>query len=72
MRYLNSHGIIHRDLKPENILIDSNYYPRVCDFGFSRCFPESLSKSIKLTMTGEIITPLYMARELLRGEERYK
>lgn len=43
MRYLHAHGIIHRDFKPENILVDLNYYPRVCDFGFSRCFPKSLT-----------------------------
>ena len=71
MRYLHKHGIIHRDLKPENILIDENMYPRICDFGLSRCFSKSLSKSLKLTMTGEIGTPLYMAPELFNGDEEY-
>ncbi|KAK8853710.1 hypothetical protein M9Y10_016253 [Tritrichomonas musculus] len=71
MRYLHSQGIIHRDLKPENVLCDNDYYPRVCDFGLSRCFSEYFSKSLKLTMTGQIGTPLYMAPELLRDEERY-
>lgn len=36
LRYLHEHGIAHRDLKPENILLDDDYYPRVCDFGFSK------------------------------------
>lgn len=71
MRYLHEHGIVHQDLKPENILVDNLYYPRVCDFGLSRCFSESFSKSLKLTMTGEKGTPLYMAPELLRGDEHY-
>ena len=65
MRYLHKHGILHRDLKPQNILIDSNYYPRICDFGLSRCFSESLTKSMQLSMTGKIGTPLYMAPELI-------
>ncbi|KAK8870882.1 hypothetical protein M9Y10_008780 [Tritrichomonas musculus] len=71
MRYLHEHGIVHRDLKPENILADSNYYPRVCDFGLSRCFSTSLSNSMKLSMTGEFGTPMYMAPEILREEEKY-
>lgn len=65
MRYLHKHGILHRDLKPENILIDADYYPRVCDFGLSKCFSEIHTKSVKLSMTGKIGTPLYMAPELM-------
>ncbi|KAK8888066.1 hypothetical protein M9Y10_039126 [Tritrichomonas musculus] len=71
MDYLHKHGIIHRDLKPENVHIDDNYYPHICDFGLSRCFPKTITKSMKLTMTGQIGTPLYMAPELLVDEKRY-
>ena len=71
MKYLHKHGIIHRDLKPENILIDDNYYPRISDFGLSRCFPKSLTDSIKLTMTSGIGTPAYMAPELFENVEHY-
>lgn len=71
MRYLHENNIIHRDLKPQNILIDSDYYPRVCDFGLSRCLPDSLAKSTNLSMTKEIGTPLYMAPELISGDSHY-
>ncbi|KAK8871543.1 hypothetical protein M9Y10_007275 [Tritrichomonas musculus] len=71
MRYLHQHGIVHRDLKPENVLVDENYYPRVCDFGLSRCFSFILSKSVQLSMTGKIGTPLYMAPELMMDEDKY-
>lgn len=64
MRYLHEQNIIHRDLKPQNILMDENFYPRICDFGLSRCFPDSF----KMTLTGEIGTPLYMAPEMFNGE----
>ncbi|KAK8845878.1 hypothetical protein M9Y10_020804 [Tritrichomonas musculus] len=71
MKYLHSHNVIHRDLKPENILTDDNYYPRVCDFGLSRFFSKSISNGCKLTMTGQIGTPLYMAPELFEDEGHY-
>lgn len=64
MRYLHEHGVIHRDLKLQNVLLDSNYYPRVCDFGLSKCFMESLSPSMQISMTANIGTPRYMAPEL--------
>lgn len=67
MRYLHEVGIIHRDLKPENVLIDSDYYPRVCDFGLSRYF----TNSIQISMTGNIGSPLYMAPELLQDDHHY-
>lgn len=71
MRYLHEQGVIHRDLKPQNILIDDNFFPRVSDFGLSRCFSQSLSTSMKIQMTGNIGTPLYMAPELMANEDQY-
>ncbi|KAK8852781.1 hypothetical protein M9Y10_017771 [Tritrichomonas musculus] len=71
MKYLHSHKVIHRDLKPENILEDDNYYPRVSDFGLSRCFTDSFTSNQKMAMTGGIGTPVYMAPELFNGEEQY-
>ena len=69
MRYLHLQGIIHRDLKPENILVDENYYPHICDFGLSKCFSNSLTNSMKMSMTGKVGTPLYMAPEILNDDD---
>ncbi|KAK8843074.1 hypothetical protein M9Y10_025265 [Tritrichomonas musculus] len=71
MRYLHKKGILHRDLKPENILLDENYYPRICDFGLSRCFAKTLTKSMKLSMSGKMGTPLYMAPEFFTDEDHF-
>lgn len=71
MRYLHKIGIIHRDLKPQNILIDADYYPHVGDFGLSRCFSQALTNSIQLSLTRNVGSPLYMAPEILEGEDHY-
>ncbi|KAK8886595.1 hypothetical protein M9Y10_042059 [Tritrichomonas musculus] len=72
MRYLHKQGILHRDLKPENILMDKDYNPHICDFGLSKCFPKSLSKSIKMTITRNIGTPIYMPPEMISENEEEK
>lgn len=33
---------MHRDLKPENILLDSKNQAKVCDFGYSNFFRDSV------------------------------
>ena len=68
MRYLHTNNIIHRDLKPANILLDEDLYPRVCDFGLSRCFSDVLARSMQKMSKG-IGTPLYMSPELLDNNE---
>ena len=57
MEYLHSMNIVHRDLKPLNVLLDSNFYPRIGDFGFSKI----ASNSKKLS--SNIGTPIFSAPE---------
>jgi len=60
MAFLHSNNIIHRDLKSLNILIDSEDFPRICDFGISREVPKDF------LMTGVVGTCNYMAPEVLK------
>lgn len=57
MKYIHDHDILHIDLKPENILIDENYFPKVCDFGLSICFPKLYYLSMKSNLSNSFYLP---------------
>lgn len=71
MSFLHSNGILHRDLKPENLLLNSmtmdmsGVTVKLADFGTSRAVSE---KIIANKYTTGIGTPIYMAPEILEGE----
>jgi serine/threonine protein kinase len=65
--YLHSKNILHRDVKPANILLDSDYHPKIADFGFAKLIPPE--EHIKMTMGKG--TPLYMAPEINKGADDY-
>ena len=65
MNHIHSMAVIHRDLKPGNVLIDSNFYPRITDFGLSKITSISETQS---TFCG---TTQWMAPEILVEDSYY-
>ncbi|EAY13310.1 TKL family protein kinase [Trichomonas vaginalis G3] len=59
MAYMHSKNIMHRDLKSLNILLDSDDFPKICDFGMSRNIEGAD------VLTGGIGTYRWMAPEVL-------
>lgn len=60
LNYLQENKIMHRDIKPQNILIQEPLIVKICDFGFSQTFKESVN--MFRTVCG---TPLYMSPEII-------
>lgn len=64
--HLSKPPFLHRDLKTGNLLIDRNWTVKVCDFGLSQV---KSANPLSASEEGPVGTPLWMAPEILAGEE---
>jgi serine/threonine protein kinase len=71
--YIHSRRICHRDIKLENILLDNLGRIKLCDFGISKlCKEDEDPDNPKdLPMTQACGTPVYMAPEVIRCDEKF-
>lgn len=65
LMYLHNNRIIHRDIKPANILLDSNFEPRIADFGLSKFV--AAGQTVCQTVHGG--TSYYMAPEIYDSDD---
>lgn len=64
--YAHTKDVVHRDIKPSNVIIDSNFNPKILDFGIARL----LTSDNRLTKVGgRMGSPLYMSPEQCLGKE---
>lgn len=61
VKYLHENNIAHCDLKPENILLDSNFNPKINDFGFSQEFDGKNGNYLLHQRSG---TPIYSSPDV--------
>lgn len=65
LQYLHSMDIVHSDIKPTNIVIDSDFHPRLTDYGLIAIISDPSTVDPGSTTSPSVGTVRYMAPELL-------
>jgi serine/threonine protein kinase len=55
LQYLHEESqlkIVHRDLKASNVLLDSDFHPKISDFGLARLFGSDHSQYVTNRVVG--------------------
>jgi serine/threonine protein kinase len=52
LQYLHELKIVHRDLKASNVLLDSDFHPKISDFGLARLFGSDHSQYVTNRVVG--------------------
>ncbi|GMY09855.1 mitogen-activated protein kinase kinase kinase 18-like [Fagus crenata] len=66
LEYLHSHGLVHCDIKGRNILISEEIGAKIADFGCAK-WVNKVEEDKLVPIAG---TPMFMAPEVVRGEEQ--
>lgn len=61
MKHLHDNGIVHESFCPRSILLDENFYPIVCDLGFSKdsTYPLNVPQEYELVKIASYMPPEY-------------
>jgi len=62
LSHIHDKGYCHRDIKSDNIIITEGCVPKILDFGFAK----KKNGNVDMMYT-KIVTPEYMAPEILAG-----
>ena len=65
--YAHRNKVLHRDIKPSNVIVGDDGKARIMDFGIAREMKDAASR---LSSTGNVGTPVYMAPEQHLGVAR--
>lgn len=62
MQYLHSCHVLHLDLKSPNVLIDSDWTPKLCDFGLAKISTTEVGDGFQTTLRG--VSPVWAPPEM--------